>query len=258
MHLTSDQLSAISSIRHGFFTRQGGVSTGIFAAMNCGGRGSAELAEIVDENRRRVAEVMQLTPSRLLSLAQVHGRNVVTVEAPWHLEDRPEADAMVTRRPCLGLGILTADCAPVLFADRDAGVIGAAHSGWRGTFAGILQAVITAMEGLGAKREHITAVIGPTIAQPSYQVDAAFRQSALERNGESASYFTALDASGHCTFDLPGFVQHQLTALRLFSVASLGLDTYKDEERFYSFRRATHRNEPDYGRQLSVICLKPT
>jgi YfiH family protein len=255
MFITSDRLSASAGIRHGFFTRRGGVSTGIFAELNCGGRDTAEPASIVDENRRRVAEQMHVLPEMLISVYQVHGPGVVTVEKPWTFDDRPKADAMVTGTTGIGLGILTADCAPVLFADANAGVIGAAHSGWKGAFGGVLQATVAAMEALGARRASITAVVGPTIAQSSYEVDADFRERFLQRNTMNAIFFTPVNAKGKCQFDLPAFVLTELHALQLASVESLGRDTYEEEDLFYSFRRTTHRGEADYGRQLSVIAL---
>jgi YfiH family protein len=255
MFLTSDRLAESSDIRHGFFTRRGGVSTGIFAELNCGGRDTAEPAAIVDENRRRVAARMRVRPEMLLSVYQVHGPRVVTVESPWIFEERPKADAMVTRARGVGLGILTADCAPVLFADVKAGVVGAAHSGWKGAFGGVLQATVAAMETLGARREHIIAVVGPTIAQASYEVDAAFHARFLERDPRHEAFFTPVNASGKRRFDLPGFVEFELRALELGSVECLGRDTYQEEESFYSFRRSTHRGEVDYGRQLSTITL---
>lgn len=256
MYLRSQELAAERDIVHGFFTRLGGVSDGIFATLNCGGRDSAEPAAIVDENRHRVALQLGIQPSHLLGTRQVHSSTVVTVERPWDFASRPEADAMVTSTPGLGLGILTADCAPVLFADATGRVIGAAHSGWKGAVAGVLQATVNAMEQIGAKRERIVAAIGPTIAQASYEVDASFRERFVQSNHEYATLFTEIDESGHCRFDLPTFVSMQLAGAGIGRIETLGNDTYAEEQNLFSFRRSVHRKEPDYGRQISVIALQ--
>ena len=255
MYLTASQLHGAPNVRHGFFTRNGGVSTGIFAQLNCGGRGTAESAEVVDENRRIVATKLGIEPDRLLSVCQIHGADVVTVEAPWNFESRPQADAMVTRIPGFGLGILTADCAPVLFADTGAGVIGAAHAGWKGACGGVLQATVSAMVRLGAQQENIIAIIGPSIAQPSYEVDAKFHERFIQDAPENEHFFENMMNDGHCNFDLPGYIRHQLSGIGLKSAHSLGNDTYSEESDFFSFRRSTHRGEADYGRQISVITL---
>jgi YfiH family protein len=207
----------------------------------------------VAENRARVARAFGLGVERLCTLRQVHGREVVTVTAT--LATRPEADAMVTKTPGLMLGILTADCAPVLLADAEAGVIGALHAGWKGAFAGVAQATVERMERLGARAARIQAAIGPTIAQSSYEVDAAFRARILEHAPEAAAFFRASAREAHHLFDLKAYVGLQLRQSGVASINALENDTYIEEDDFFSFRRATHRREPDYGRQISVIAL---
>jgi YfiH family protein len=255
MFLTSRELIALNGIRHGFFTRKGGVSTGIFRELNCG-FGTYEGADVVAVNRRLIAHQIGVSPERLLSVRQVHGPGVVTVEGPWDVNDRPVADAMVTDRPEIALGILTADCVPVLFADAVAGVVGAAHSGWKGAFAGVLSETLNAMERLGASRANTVVAIGPAIAQASYEVDAAFREHFLAQDSGHVQFFTELDADRHCRFNLPGYVYELVTRADVSRIDWLKNDTYAEEADFYSYRRSTHRGEDDYGRQLSVICLE--
>jgi YfiH family protein len=225
------------NFRHGFFTRQGGASKGIFASLNCG-PGSGDAREDVMENRRRVGEALG---GKLLTLYQIHSANAVLVKEPW--EVGPEADAMATDVPGLGLGILTADCAPVLFADAQAGVIGAVHAGWKGALAGVTEAAIAAMESLGAKRARIAAAIGPCISQANYETGAEFRER-----------FDARFFDGR-HFDLEGYVAQRLAQAGIGNVERLGVCTYAREEEFFSYRRATHRGEKDYGRQVSAIVL---
>jgi len=244
---------ALDGVAHGFLSRRGGVSTGLVAGLDMGLRGMVagdpRLAP-VQENRRRAVDAV-LPGARLVTVYQTH--SALCVEAgEWGDADRPQADALVTDRPGLLLGILTADCAPVLFADREAGVVGAAHAGWKGAVGGVLEATVAAMERLGARREAIAAAVGPTIARASYEVDAAFRDRFTP---EDAPFFTAGMRPGHWQFDLPGFVVARLRASGIVTVEDLALDTYADEERFFSFRRATHRAEPDYGRHMAVIGL---
>ena len=239
------------AIAHGFFSRTGGVSEGIFAGLNCG-PGSSDERAAVSENRRRVAEA--LSPgATLLTLYQIHSAEVVTVTAPWDA-DRPQADAMVTDRPNLALGILTADCAPVLFADAEAGVIGAAHAGWKGAISGVTDSTVAAMEKLGADRGRINAAIGPCISQSNYEVGAEFRERFLEPDPSNTRFFIESDKAGHFRFDLQGYVEERLRMASVFSIESLKACTYTSEN-FFSFRRATHRNEEDYGRQVSAIML---
>lgn len=240
----------LTGIRHGFFCRTGGVSQGIYASLNAG-RGSADRGDDVDENRRRIAGHFGLSPDRLISMHQIHSADVLTVEAPP--AERPRVDALVTDRPGIALGVLHADCAPVLFADAEAGVVGAAHAGWRGATGGVLEATVAAMASLGAEPGRITAVIGPTIAQASYEVGPEFPQPVIAAHPESAAFFVPAPRPGHHLFDLPGYIAMRLGKARLGKVDDLALDTYADEARFFSYRRATHRGEPDYGRLVSVI-----
>ena len=251
--ITSDILSA-ARIRHGFFTRRGGVSEGLYASLNCG-FGSDDPPENVAENRRRVAESLGVSPGNLLTAHQYHGSAVAVVNTPWTNSDRPRADAMVTGIPGLALGILTADCVPVLFADPQSGIIGAAHSGWQGALGGVLGATIAAMEKLGARRASIRAVIGPAISQTAYQVGPEFRDTFDDRDPESREFFRDDREPGRFLFDLPGYASARLEREEIGSISNLHLCTYGEEPRFFSYRRATHRHEPDYGRQISAITL---
>ena len=244
--------AALKAVPHGFLGRRGGVSKGVLEGLNVG-TGSGDDAQLIAENRRRAVEAV-LPGAQLATVYQVHSGEAVYVAEPWPHDERPKADAMVTDTPGLLLGILTADCAPVLLADAEAAVVGAAHAGWRGALAGVTDAAIVAMEALGAKRERIAAAVGPCIAQPSYEVDDEFRQKFLNADDANQRFFTRADR-GKPHFDLEGYVASRLTAAGVGSVEQLGLDTYGDAERFYSYRRATHRGEPDYGRQFSLIGL---
>ena len=247
---------ALAGVPHGFLGRRGGISTGVVAGLDMGTRGidpADPRLEPVWENRRRGVETV-LPGARLVTVYQVHGRDCV-VAGDWDEAARPHADALVTDRPGLLLGILTADCAPVLFADLEAGVVGAAHAGWKGAVAGVTDATIVAMEALGARRGRVAAAVGPCIAQPSYEVDQGFRDRFAAEGQDQARFFAA-GRPGHWQFDLPGYVGARLEKAGIARVELLGLDTYPDAERFYSFRRATHRAEPDYGRQISLIALE--
>ena len=238
--------------RHGFLGRQGGVSRGIYASLNCG-LGSADDAAAVVENRARA--VASVAPgAALVTLHQVHSPTVVTVTEAFPDADRPRADGMVTDRPGLALAILAADCAPILFADIEAGVIGAAHAGWRPALHGVLPATVDAMVALGAQRERIAAAVGPTIGRRSYEVDEAFRARFLA-DDEAHERFFASGRAGHHQFDLEGFIVQRLADAGLTRIAALGLDTYAAPERWFSYRRTTHAGEPDYGRQISMIAL---
>jgi YfiH family protein len=239
---------ALDGIAHGFVGRRGGVSTGILAGLNVG-TGSQDDPALIAENRRRATEAV-LPGGRLVTVFQVHSPDAVTAAEPF--AERPHADAIVTDRPGLALGILTADCAPVLFADREAGVIGAAHAGWKGAVGGVTDSTIAAMERLGAKRERIAAAIGPCIARASYEVDRVFFDRFAAADPANERFF-ADGKPEHFQFDLEAYVAHRLAAAGIRTVEALGLDTYANEDRFYSFRRSTHRNEPDYGRQISII-----
>jgi hypothetical protein len=254
-YLTATALRGQSRLRHGFFTRQGGVSTGLYGSLNTG-YGSDDDRDAVTENRRRIAATLGL--DALNTVYQVHGREVARVTEPWAPGDAPQCDAMVTDRPGIALGILTADCGPVLFADADAGIVGAAHAGWKGAISGVLQATVSAMEEMGARRDAIAAVVGPTIAQPSYEVGPEFPAPFLAADPDNARFFIPSVREGHFMFDLPGYIESVLRGLELGAVEVFAADTCADAERFFSYRRATHRGEPDYGRGLSAIALAET
>lgn len=248
-----NRAEVLNGIRHGFLGRRGGVSTGEVAGLNVG-HGCGDDPALVAENRRRAAEAVA-PGARLVTVYQVHSPDCVTVDdSPWSEEARPHADALVTDRPGLVLGILTADCAPVLFADREAGVIGAAHAGWKGAVAGVTDRTVEAMEALGADRSRIVAAVGPCIAQASYEVDDAFRERFVGEDAANARFF-AQGRTGHWQFGLEAYVAARLLAAGIAGVEELGLDTYASPERFFSFRRATHRAEPAYGRQIALISL---
>lgn len=244
--------SLLADVPHGFLGRRGGVSEGPCAGLNVG-LGSGDDPDAVAENRRRALEAV--APGRTLVTAyQIHSAIAVPVSRPWPDGDRPEADALVTDRPGIALGIVTADCTPVLFADPVQGVIGAAHAGWKGAVGGILEATVAEMEKLGARRSRIVAAIGPTIARKSYEVDDAFLRRFTSEDPRNERFFSG-GREGHCQFDLEGFVLSRLGEAGVTRVEALGLDTYSDPDRFFSYRRATHLGEPDYGRQMSVIAL---
>ena len=246
--ITADSLAPI---RHGFFTRRGGASSGVFKGLNCGS-GSSDQAEIVAINRGRVAEAMQVPQSHLVTVHQVHSATVVPVAGPL-TGDRPRADAMVTATPGVALGILTADCQPVLFADPQAGVVGAAHAGWRGALDGVLEATVEAMEQLGATRDAITAVIGPSISQRAYEVGPEFLDAFLAEDPGYSRFFAGGEGD-RLHFDLPAFGLHRLRAMGVEAEWTRHC-TYSDSDRFYSYRRTTHAREADYGRLISVIRL---
>ncbi|MCW5770954.1 MAG: peptidoglycan editing factor PgeF [Rhodospirillaceae bacterium] len=238
-------------IRHGFFGRQGGVSGGIYGSLNCG-PGSADAPDAVRENRARVART--LGADHLLSLHQIHGVEVVTVTEPWS-ENRPRSDAMVTDRPGIALGTLAADCGPILFADAEAGVIGAAHAGWRGALAGVADATVAAMERLGAVRARIVAVLGPTIAQASYEVGAEFPAPFLAQDRDNARFFAPGVRPGKFQFDLPGYIVSRLARLGIAG-EWLGHDTCSAPDTYFSYRRTTLAGGGDYGRNVSAIVLE--
>jgi polyphenol oxidase len=255
MFIQAPFLSALPNIRHAFFTRQGGVSEGIYASLN-GGIGSSDEPDRVKENRRRMADMLNVAPDALISVYQVHSPDAVRVEGPWG-PDRPKADAMATKVPGLALAITTADCGPVLFADPESGVIGAAHAGWRGAVTGVLESTIEAMERLGAERRQIIAVLGPTISPEAYEVGPEFVQRFAQEAPGHERFFRPSEKPDHAMFDLPGFIGARLNAAGIGGFNNLGLCTYSDEERFFSYRRTTHRKEPDYGRLISAITLTP-
>lgn len=244
--------ATLAGVPHGFLGRRGGVSSGIHAGLNVG-LGSEDAAEVVAENRRRATEAV-LPGAQLVTLFQVHSADAIVVTQPFEQALRPHADALVTDRRGLALGILTADCAPVLLADREAGVVGAAHAGWKGAIGGVTDSTLAAMEQLGARRERIAAAVGPCIARASYEVDAEFVRRFAEADPENERFFTDT-REGHAQFDLEAYVVHRLASAGVRRIEALGLDTYADPERFFSYRRATHRGEPDYGRQIAIIGL---
>lgn len=246
--LTSEMLLPV---RHGFFTRRGGASSGVFSGLNCGA-GSSDQSEIVRINRARVAEAMEVLPDKLVTVHQVHSADVVVVSGP--LAGRPSADAMVTTTPGVALAVLTADCQPVLFSDKASGVIGAAHAGWRGTLEGVLEATIDAMEGLGARRESISAVVGPSISQAAYEVGPEFLEEMLSDDPENSRFFVKGNGDRY-HFDLPAYGVFRLRRAGIGNAEWMRHCTYSDPERFYSYRRATHTGEADYGRLMSVIRL---
>lgn len=242
--------AALDGVPHGFLSCRGGVSQGVMAGLNVGW-GSGDDRTLIAENRRRAVEAV-LPGARLVTVHQVHSAKAVEA-GDWPDDDRPRADALVTDKPGILLGILTADCAPILLADREAGIVGAAHAGWRGAVAGIAEAAVGAMEKLGARRERIAAAVGPCIAAPNYEVDHDFRERLVADDPANERFFT--DGASKPHFDLEAFVVARLAATGVGQVEALGLDTYGDPERFYSYRRATHRGEPNYGRQISLIGL---
>ena len=244
--------TALQGVPHGFLGRRGGASEGVCSGLNVGW-GSGDDRESIRENRRRA--IGAVAPgAALVTLHQVHSAVALYAESPWPDDARPHADAVVTDRPGLVLGILTADCAPVLLADRDSGVVAAAHAGWKGALGGVVEATVAEMERLGAERGRIAAAVGPCIARKSYEVDEAFLRRFAEADPEHERFF-ALGREGHRQFDLEGFVLSRLAAAGLTKVEALGEDTYSQPDRFFSYRRATHRGEPDYGRQVSLIAL---
>lgn len=237
-------------VRHGFFTRRGGLSTGIYEGLNVG-LGSADAPDLVTENRRLALAHLSPGSATLCTAYQTHSANVAVVDQPWPAGDAPQVDAMVTSQPGIALGILTADCVPVLFADHRAGVIGTAHAGWKGALGGILEATVKAMERLGAKRGDIAAAVGPAIAQGSYEVGPEFRAEFAEADHG----FFARGEGDRFQFDLTGYVESALRGAGIESVWSAGFDTCTMEQDFFSYRRSCHRSETDYGRQLSAILL---
>ena len=254
MKLESPLLSAVPGLRHAFFSRDGGVSGGIYASLN-GGIGSNDDPTNVAENRRRMAEQIGVTTDRFLTLFQVHSPDVVVASAPWDAASRPRADAIVTRAPGLAVGVTAADCGPILFVDPNARVIGAAHAGWKGALTGIVESTVDAMEGLGAERAGIVAAIGPLIRQPSYEVGNEFVERFVDADAENVLFFLPASREGHAMFDLAGFIRMRLENAGVSVIDDIGVDTYSDE-RFFSYRRSVHRKEPDYGRHVHAIMLE--
>ncbi|MDX2223279.1 MAG: peptidoglycan editing factor PgeF [Rhodospirillaceae bacterium] len=252
--ITVDDLNALPAVRHGFFTRTGGGSAGLYAANNCAFSANDDPGRVA-ANRAACAERLGVEPDSLVTVKQRHTADVVTVTHAWTWSDAPVADAMVTAVPDLALGILTADCAPVLLADPVAGVIGAAHAGWKGAFDGVLANTVAAMTALGAQSSRLIAAIGPCIGQASYEVGPEFVARFRDRDAGLLRFFASPKPNGHSHFDLPGFVRAQLTEAGVGRVVGGGWDTCAHETQFFSYRRAVLRKEPDYGRQLSAIAL---
>ncbi len=252
--LQSALLADLDGIRHAFFTRAGGVSNGVYASLN-GGTGSSDAPDKVAENRARMAATLGVSADRLLTAYQIHSPDVVVVDAPWTPDKRPRVDAIVTKTPRLAVGVSTADCGPLLFADAEAGVIGAAHAGWRGALTGVIEATLTAMETLGAKRARISAALGPTISLRNYEVGPEFVARFTADNAENRRFFASSDKPDHATFDLPGYIAARIERAGIGAFEDLALCTYAEPERFFSYRRTTHRNEPDYGRHINAIAL---
>jgi YfiH family protein len=257
MMLTLRSLCALPGIAHAFFTRQGGVSEGVYASLN-GGLGSRDERACVVENRARMAAALGIARDRFATVYQVHSPDVVVVDADWDQAARPKADALVTRQVSLAIAVSTADCGPVLFADAKAGVIGAAHAGWKGALAGVIESTVAAMEERGARRADITAALGPTISQANYEVGAEFVARFIEADENNARFFQPSSFGGQALFDLPGYIAERCRAAGIGGFEDIRRCTYADEELFYSYRRTTHRHESDYGRHLAAIALNPS
>ncbi len=250
--IRSPLLDAVKGVRHGFFTRNGGCSTGIYGSLNTG-LGSSDNRDKVHANRDLVRGA--LGARSLTTPYQHHSADVVSVDKPWQLEEAPKADAIVTSRPGIAIAVNTADCTPVLFSSADGRCIAAAHAGWKGAISGVLEATVSEMESHGVERNGIRAVIGPTISRRSYEVGPEFEARFIAETPHNARFFSPSKREGHFMFDLPGYVGHRLDRLGIGEVENLAICTYLDEERFFSYRRTTHRNEPDYGRQMSAIVI---
>lgn len=244
----------LPGVRHAFFTREGGVSEGVYGSLN-GGVGSKDDPARVAENRARMAKRVGVAPERLLVPFQIHSADALAVEEPWAADARPRCDGLVTRAPALALGVTGADCGMLLFADARAGVIGACHAGWKGALTGMIEATIDGMEGQGARRADIHVALGPAIGAASYEVGPEFSARFVEEDEGYARFFSPSPRAGHAMFDLQGFIAARVARLDVASFEALGLDTYAEETRCFSYRRSVHRNEPDYGRLVSAIAL---
>ena len=254
MRLQSSLLAASPQIRHAFFTRHGGVSTGLYASLN-GGLGSDDVADRVQENRARMAAALGVAPGHLVTAYQIHSATVVVAEAPWTREHAPRADAVVTRQFGLAVGVTTADCGPVLLADAEGGVVGAAHAGWRGAFEGVIEETVAAMVRLGARRERLIAALGPLIRQPNYEVGPEFVARFAAADPANQRFFEPSTRQDHARFDLAGYIVERLTHAQVGGIQDLSQCTYADAAQFFSFRRATHGGERDYGRHINAIAL---
>ena len=252
--LHADSLALLPGIRHAFFTRRGGVSDGVYESLN-GGVGSRDAAAHVAENRALMAKALGVRPANFLTAYQIHSPDVVIVEQPWAPDARPRADALVTRVSGIAVGVSTADCGPILFADADARVIGAAHAGWRGAFTGVIEATIAAMERCGASRDNIVAAAGPMIRQANYEVGPEFVERFKADSAANERFFTPSPNSGHAMFDLAAYIAARLSGAGITRIEDIGRCTYADADTFYSYRRSVHRNESDYGRHINAIAL---
>jgi YfiH family protein len=252
--ISAPALAALPGIRHAFFTRQGGVSTGPLASLN-GGLGAKDAAENVHENRRRMALTLGLEPGRIALPWLVHSADVAVATFPWTRAEAPHADGVVTTTPGLAAAVTVADCGPILFADAEARVVAAAHAGWQGAFKGVAEATVAEMEAQGARRERVVAVLGPCIRQRSYEVGPEFVSRFAAQDVANARFFMPSAKPDRALFDLGGYIVYRLRAAGVGTVEDLGLDTYSDEERFFSYRRMTHRGEADYGRLVAAIAL---
>jgi polyphenol oxidase len=244
----------LPGVRHGFFTRIGGVSRGVYASLN-GGVGSRDAPEAVAENRGRVAAALGVATERLVVPYQTHSPDAVAISEPWAPSERPRCDALATATPGLALGVTGADCGMVLFADQRARVIGAAHAGWKGALTGVVEATMAAMEQLGARRSEVVAALGPCIGRASYEVGPEFVAAFAAAGENTRLYFTPSRRAGHSMFDLSAYIAERAARAGIGRFEDLALDTYADDQRFFSYRRTTHRQEPDYGRLMSVIVL---
>jgi len=253
--LTAEPLAAADGVRHGFFTRRGGISQGLYASLNVGFGSSDDPAHVAENRRRALAELSPST-SHLNTVYQCHGVDVAVADVAWEPSRAPRADAIVTRMSGLAIGILTADCAPVLLADPENRVVGAAHAGWRGALGGVIAAAVEAMEALGARRKTIRAAVGPAIGRASYEVGPGFPQPFIDQHSENKRFFRPSRRAGHHMFDLPGYVCRRIEAIGLAGITVLAKDTCAEADDFFSYRRATLRGESDYGRSLSAIMLE--
>jgi YfiH family protein len=244
----------VAGVRHAFFTREGGVSSGVYASLN-GGQGSNDQPANIAENRRRMAEALKATDGHLVTCFQTHSAEAIVATRPWTRATAPRADAVVTAMPGLAVGVSVADCGPVLFADAEARVVGAAHAGWKGALGGLIEAAVEKMESLGADRARMVAAIGPLIRQSSYEVGPEFVARFREVDSMNIRYFAPADRSGHALFDLPGYIRARLMRIGVGTIDDLCCDTYAEDRYFFSYRRSVHRNEPDYGRLIAAIAL---
>lgn len=254
MTLGSSLLAAVPDLHHAFFTREGGVSTGLYASLN-GGLGSSDDPAHVIENRRRMAQHLDVAPSHFLTAFQIHSPDVAVASEPWDNASRPRVDAMVTKTPGLAIGVTAADCGPILFVDPKARVIGAAHAGWKGALGGVLENTIREMEKLGAARGDIIAAVGPLIRQSSYEVGAEFVTRFAQSDANNARFFIPSSRADHAMFDLAGYIRQRLERSGILMIDDVDVDTYADE-RFYSYRRSVHRKEAYYGRNIHAIVLQ--